>query len=100
MLRAPVDGVLRARVSIGDLVEAGERLADVDGHPISSPFAGVVRGLIRDGLHVRARVKIGDVDASGDRSRCFLVSDKALAIGGGVLAAILARSDVGRPVDG
>jgi xanthine dehydrogenase accessory factor len=100
VLRAPVDGVLRAEVGIGELVEAGERVANVDGHPISSPFAGVVRGLIRDGVYVRAHVKIGDVDASGDRSHCFLVSDKALAIGGAVLGAILARSDAGRPVRG
>lgn len=98
VLRAPVDGVVRAKVSIGQLVQPGETIAEVDGHPICSPFAGVVRGVIHDGLPVAAGVKIGDVDASGERSRCFLVSDKALAIGGGVLGAILSRLEAVRPV--
>ena len=31
--------------------------------------------------------KLGDVDPRGDVSRCFTVSDKARAIGGGVLTA-------------
>ena len=97
MLRAPRDGVLRAQVGIGDLVEMGALLATVDGHPVFSPFAAVVRGLARDGLCVRAGVRIGDVDASGDRSRCFLVSDKALAVGGAVLGALLAHPKVGPP---
>jgi xanthine dehydrogenase accessory factor len=34
-------------------------------------------------------MKSGDVDPRGKREYCDLVSDKALAIGGGVLEAIL-----------
>lgn len=98
VLRAPVDGVARTKVEIGRTVEAGDPIAEIGGHLVSSPFAGVVRGLIRDGVRVTAGVKIGDVDASGDRSRCFLVSDKALAIGGAVLGAILAHPDGARPI--
>ncbi len=97
VLRAPTDGVLRAAVDIGSLVATGDLIAEVDGHPVLSPFAGVVRGLIHDGLRVRAHWKIGDVDPSADRSRCFLVSDKALAIGGGVLGAVLARFPAWHP---
>jgi xanthine dehydrogenase accessory factor len=98
VLRAPADGVLRAAVEIGAPVKSGDLIADVDGHEVLSPLAGVVRGLMHDGVHVRARVKIGDVDPSADRSRCFLVSDKALAVGGGVLGAILARFPARRPL--
>ena len=35
------------------------------------------------------RTMAGDVDLRGKREYCDLVSDKALAIGGGVLEAIL-----------
>ena len=61
---------------------------------IVSPFAGVLRGLIHDGLHVPQGLKIGDVDARNDVSTCYLVSDKALSIGGGVLEALLSKPDI------
>ena len=54
-----------------------------------APFDGVLRGLVHDGLSVKAGMKIGDVDPRAKREHCFTISDKALAIGGGVLEAIL-----------
>jgi xanthine dehydrogenase accessory factor len=50
---------------------------------------GVLRGLLADGLSVMEGMKVGDVDPRGIRDHCFTISDKALAIGGGVLEAIL-----------
>jgi len=61
---------------------------------VVSPFGGLLRGLIHDGLHVTEGMKIGDVDARNDASACRLVSDKALAIGGGVLEAILSKEEL------
>jgi xanthine dehydrogenase accessory factor len=61
---------------------------------VISPFSGVLRGLIRDGIHVTKGLKIGDVDPRDDPSACLLVSDKSLAIGGGVLEAILTREEI------
>ncbi len=89
VLRAPVEGRVDWRLEIGDLVEANELLGVVDGDEIRAPFDGVVRGLIAPGTQVPKGLKIGDVDARGDPSACYLISDKALAIGGGVLEAIL-----------
>ena len=60
---------------------------------ITSPFRGVLRGLIHPGLHVTRGLKIGDVDPRDDPELCNLVSDKALAIGGGVLEAILSKPE-------
>jgi len=53
-----------------------------------------LRGLIRSGLRVPKGMKIGDIDARNDVSACFLVSDKSLAIGGGVLEALLSKSEI------
>jgi xanthine dehydrogenase accessory factor len=85
---------------IGDHVEAGQIIAEIQsetgnlGSKIKSPFKGVLRGLIRPGLHVTKGLKIGDVDPRDDPAACYLVSDKALAIGGGVLEAILSREEI------
>ncbi len=100
MLRAPVDGELIGYAQIGDHLEEGTLIAEVlpsianRKSQIVSPFSGVLRGLIHPGLHVTTGLKIGDVDPRDDPSTCVLVSDKALAIGGGVLEAILSNADI------
>ena len=97
VLRAPADGSLVAHREICDLVEPDQVVAEVDGHPILAPIAGVLRGMLHPGLPVTQGMKVGDIDPRSDPSYCTLVSDKALAIGGGVLEAILARADL-RPL--
>jgi xanthine dehydrogenase accessory factor len=102
VLRAPSDGLLIAKASIGDNVEEGQVIAVIEDQSsgnngqfsVISPFAGVLRGIIRDGINVPNGIKIGDVDPRNDPSVCYLVSDKALAIGGGVLEAILSREEI------
>jgi xanthine dehydrogenase accessory factor len=95
MLRAPADGILEAQAAIGDIVKIGQVLAWVGGADVRAGLDGVLRGLAHDGLFVTAGLKIGDVDPRGERALCFNVSDKSLAVGGGVLEAILA----GKPPD-
>ena len=94
VLRAPTDGVLEARVEIGEVVEPGVEIAQVGGLPVVAPFRGALRGLLPAGLPVKAGLKIGDLDPRADPRLCRLVSDKSLAIGGGVLEAILSRADL------
>ena len=95
VLRAPMDGVVVGLKKIGEHVEEGEAVAVIgERFSVTSPFSGVVRGLIREGLRVPKGMKIGDVDPRDDPSYCWLVSDKALAIGGGALEAILSRREI------
>jgi xanthine dehydrogenase accessory factor len=97
VLRAPAEGVFQGHKAIGDLAQPGEVLAGVEGQAIVAPFAGVVRGLLHDGVPVTPGMKVGDLDPRGVREYCFLISDKARAIGGGVLEAALAGMDLWRP---
>jgi xanthine dehydrogenase accessory factor len=90
VLRAPKTGRLQTLVEIGDILEAGAPIARVEDSLISAKFRGVVRGLLQNGLQVEQGMKIGDLDPRSDPSLCSLVSDKALAVGGGVMEAILA----------
>ena len=94
VLRTPVSGILENQVDICAHVEAGQAIARIDGHVLEAPFTGVLRGLMHTGLEVQEGWKIGDLDPRDDLGLCTLVSDKALAIGGGVLEAILSRPDL------
>lgn len=89
VLRAPADGLLIGYAQIGEHCEPGQVIAEVNGEKISAPFPGVLRGLLHPGLEVKKGLKVGDLDPRDRREYCFLVSDKALAIGGGVLEAVL-----------
>lgn len=89
VLRTPCAGVFEPLKEIGDRVEAGERVARVDGQEVISQITGCLRGILPAGTMVpRAGFKAGDVDARCVREHCFTISDKALAIGGGVLEAV------------
>jgi xanthine dehydrogenase accessory factor len=94
VLRAPANGVIKNHFDIAAHVKQGELIAEVDHKPVVSPFDGVIRGLIHEGLMVSKGMKIGDVDPRNDPRACFLVSDKALAIGGGALEAILSKPEI------
>ncbi|MCP4223307.1 MAG: EF2563 family selenium-dependent molybdenum hydroxylase system protein [Actinomycetia bacterium] len=89
VLRAPVEGSVCWQVAIGDRVEGGQALGRVAKVELVAPFTGLVRGLIRPGRQVEAGLKIGDVDPRLDCSP-HEISDKALAVGGGVLEAVTA----------
>lgn len=116
VLRAPCDGSVLGVKKIGDKVTEGEVIAVVEGsmgnegnerggsnergggdkgnegnggNRVIVPFDGILRGIAHDGLFVRAGLKIGDVDPRAKREHCFTISDKALAIGGGGVEAVL-----------
>jgi xanthine dehydrogenase accessory factor len=90
VLRAPAGGTLQTRAEIGDLVASGQLLATVGDQQVRAPFAGILRGLLAGNSRVGEGEKIGDIDPRGDAIDCYTVSDKSLAVGGGVLEAVLA----------
>ena len=90
LIRAGQDGIFQPQVRIGDLVARGDVVARVDGAPVYAQISGRVRGMLPDGLRVRTGMKAGDIDPRCERDLCHTVSDKARAVGGGVLEALLA----------
>jgi xanthine dehydrogenase accessory factor len=94
VLRAPATGTLGSAAKIGERFEEGQLIATVADRPITAPFAGMLRGLIRPGAPVEEGMKIGDLDPRDDPRLWQLASDKSLAVGGGVLEAMLARPEV------
>ena len=85
LLRSPGEGYVIPVKSIGDSVIPGDVVAHVEGLPVCSQIEGIVRGLIHPSVKVKKGLKIGDIDPRGEREHCFSITDKALAIAGGVL---------------
>ena len=89
ILKAPAEGRVLLLKRIGDLVREGETVMTVSGVPVAAPLDGCVRGLIHEGLHVTAGLKIGDIDPRGQDSYTATISDKARALGRAALEAVL-----------
>jgi xanthine dehydrogenase accessory factor len=89
LLQAPCAGIFQGLKNIGDIVSKGEVVATVEKQPVFAKIGGVLRGLLKSGLTVQEGMKIGDIDPRGCREYCFTISDKARAVGGGVLEALL-----------
>ena len=89
VLYSPVGGIVSHLKEIGDIVGEGEPVLTVSGVPVASAFRGVLRGLIQEGMTVPAGMKIGDVDPRLEKSFCFSISEKAMAVGRGALEGAL-----------
>lgn len=89
IIRAPADGPFEPVAAIGQKVELGEVVAKVNGVPVTAQLTGIVRGMLPAGIPVTKGMKSGDIDPRCEVHNCFTVSDKARAIGGGVLEGLL-----------
>ncbi len=89
VIYASQSGTFHPIKSIGDLVERGDIIGRVDGFPVAACLNGILRGVLHDGVAVTPSIKVADIDPRGQRENCFTISDKARAIGGGVLEAVL-----------
>lgn len=89
IIRAPADGPFEPVAQIGQKVELGDVVARVNGIPVTAQLTGVVRGMLPAGIPVTEGMKAGDIDPRCEVRHCFTVSDKARAIGGGVLEGLL-----------
>ena len=89
VLRAPAAGTFEPVLKIGDVVRAGDVAAYVSGEPMCCTIDGVLRGLLAPGTRVTAGLKAGDIDPRCKVEHCYTCSDKARAVAGGVLEAIL-----------
>jgi xanthine dehydrogenase accessory factor len=96
VIRSSADGVFRSTVDIGSAVNQGQVIGRVNAALVHVELTGTLRGLIRSGTPVTRGLKIGDVDPRGNSTYCMTISEKARAIGGGVLEAILMRFNTSR----
>jgi xanthine dehydrogenase accessory factor len=90
VLRSPMAGRVKHVKAIGDRVNKGDLVLYVGSEPVSAAVKGIVRGLIRE-IDIDANEKIGDIEPRDDVNTCYTISDKARAIAGGVLEAVMHR---------
>lgn len=88
VIHAPAEGLFTARRHIGETVEAGEIIGFVDETPVIAKIPGILRGVLKTGLMVTKGFKLADIDARCEEAHCYSISDKSLAVAGGVMEAV------------
>ena len=101
VIHAAEAGIFRNTRKIGDIVEAGEEIAWIEGSPeagrkrrisVTASIPGIIRGLLREGYPVTEGFKIADIDPRKEElANCFTISDKARCIAGSVLEVVVPR---------
>ena len=95
VIHAPAAGTLYVLRDIGSSVTRGEIIARAihpDGNvtDVSASINGIIRGMLPDGFIVHRGLKMADIDPRlTELNNCFTISDKARALGGSVLTALL-----------
>ena len=89
LLRANAKGMFKHICKISDMVKAGDTVAYCGEKPVKAAIDGCVRGLLQQGLPVKEGMKVGDIDPQGKPELCYAISDKARALGGSALVAIM-----------
>lgn len=89
IIRSSADGIIQNFYNIGDRVEVGDLVCEVEGKAVEAKISGILRGMIKEGIYVNKDMKIGDIDPRGIREYAYTISDKGRAIAGGVLEAIM-----------
>lgn len=100
VVRSPAVGIFQSNRRLGASLQVGDEVGTVAGLLARTDIAGLLRGLIRPGSFVRLKEKIADVDPRGAGIDPRTVSDRSLAVGGGVLEALLRLAAEGRERDG
>lgn len=96
IIRAVANGNIIWNYRIGDLIEKDQVIGQISGVEIKAEIPGIIRGLIKEGMYVEEGLKIGDIDPRGESVDPMTISDKARAIGGGVLEGIMYMMNVNR----
>ncbi len=91
VIRASCPGIFKSVLPIGSIVKKDDVIGYIDDKPVTTMIDGVIRGQIRNGAKVKEKLKIGDIDPRGNTKYCTTISEKARAIGGSVLEAILRK---------
>ncbi|MGX7263068.1 selenium-dependent molybdenum cofactor biosynthesis protein YqeB [Enterococcus crotali] len=90
VIHSPATGKVKHVKKIGDAVKKGETLFYVGQTAVQSPLQGILRGLLSDNVECQKGLKCADVDPRPkEQVDCFTISDKARALGGSVLEAVL-----------
>jgi xanthine dehydrogenase accessory factor len=85
---APVAGIFRTQLDVGDMVSAGQEVARIGNVSLCANIDGMLRGLTHDGVPVAQKAKVIEVDPRGEKAQISGIGQRPGRIAKGVLEAV------------
>jgi xanthine dehydrogenase accessory factor len=85
---APVAGIFRTDLNVGDMVSAGQEVARIADVSLCANIDGMLRGLTHDGVPVSKKTKVIEVDPRGEKAQISGIGQRPGRIAKGVLEAV------------
>jgi xanthine dehydrogenase accessory factor len=85
---APVAGKFYTTYQIGDKVEAGQEVAQIDSMPLFAPITGILRGLTHTDVPVSLKTKVIEVDPRIENAQVTGIAERPAQIARGVLQVV------------
>ena len=85
-------GRWHSAVEIGSRVFRGFALGHLAGSAVHAPCDGIVRGIVRDGVEVPAKVKLVEIDPRGRHAQWTGIDDRGRTIAAAVMRAVEAET--------
>lgn len=91
-IRAGSGGIFHPSAPLGSQVACADPVGEISGDPVTAPVAGIVKGILRDGMEVEAGTLLAEVDSRGLEDCCYNISEQGRAVSGAVLEIAVARA--------
>jgi xanthine dehydrogenase accessory factor len=89
VIRNSREGVFHVLRDMGEIVRKGDSVASVDNETLFAGIDGVIRAIMRDGIFVKQKTKLAEIDPRPDPGLCDIIRPRMRVIAGGILEAVM-----------
>ncbi|MGJ5130389.1 xanthine dehydrogenase [Bradyrhizobium oligotrophicum] len=88
LVHSPHEGRWHTPIEIGTRIYKGFVIGHLSGAPVTAPYDGILRGIVRDGSDVPAGIALAEVDSRGRHAQWTGIDAQGQALAQATLAAI------------
>ncbi|WP_315771575.1 MULTISPECIES: xanthine dehydrogenase [unclassified Bradyrhizobium] len=88
LVRSPHEGRWHTPIEIGTRIYKGFVIGHLSGAPVTAPYDGILRGIVRDGSDVSAGIALAEIDPRGRHAQWTGIDAQGQALAQATLAAI------------
>jgi xanthine dehydrogenase accessory factor len=89
VIRNSREGIFHVIKNMGEIVRKGDSVARVEDELLVAGIDGVIRAIMRDGIFVKSKTKLAEIDPRPDPGLCDIVRPRMRVIAGGILEAVM-----------
>ncbi len=86
------EGKFCPKARLGVHLDPGDPIGEIAGTAVPTPVKGILKGILREGVAIKAGALLAEVDERGLEDCCYNISEQGRAASGAVLELAVARA--------